>query len=104
MRFEETHEGNYRIFAGALEAPRGDGYIAALVVNRVNSTGTGSGTGHGHGAGTGTGTGAGTGIREAFRDDSLACGHRWPCADDALRYAMNKARELIRSRSESLVC
>jgi hypothetical protein len=90
MRFEETHEGNYRIFAGALEAPRGDGYIAALVVNRVQSPGAGTGAGHG--------------IREAFRDDSLACGHRWPSADDALRYAMNKARELIRSRSEALVC
>jgi hypothetical protein len=90
MRFEETHEGNYRIFAGALEAPRGDGYIAALVVNRVHSPGAGTGTGHG--------------IREAFRDDSLACGHRWSSADDALRYAMNKARELIRNRSESLVC
>jgi hypothetical protein len=90
MRFEETHEGNYRIFAGALEAPRGDGYIAALVVNRVQAPGAAAGAGHG--------------IREAFRDDSLACGHRWPSADDALRYAMNKARELIRSRSEALVC
>jgi hypothetical protein len=89
MRFEETHEGNYRIFAGALEAPRGDGYIAALVVNRVHNPIAGT-TGHG--------------IREAFRDDSLACGHRWSSADDALRYAMNKARELIRSRSEALVC
>jgi hypothetical protein len=84
MHFEETHEGDYRIFAGALEAPRGDGYIAALVVNRVQ----GSGPGH----------------REAFRDDSLACGHRWLSAEEALRYAINKARELIRSRSQMLVC
>jgi hypothetical protein len=98
MRFEETHEGNYRIFAGALEAPRGDGYIAALVVNRVHSPSTGTGTGNS------TGNGTGHGIREAFRDDSLACGHRWSSADDALRYAMNKARELIRSQSEALVC
>jgi hypothetical protein len=84
MRFQETHEGDYRIYAGALEAPRGDGYIAALVVNRVQ--------------------GLGSGPREAFRDDSLACGHRWTCPDEALRYAMSKARELIRSRSPTLVC
>jgi hypothetical protein len=84
MRFQETHEGEYWIYAGAVEAPRGDGYIAALVVNRVQA--------------------AGHGPREAFRDDSLACGHRWSCADEALRYAVNKARELIRSQSQMLVC
>jgi hypothetical protein len=33
MRFEECIEGEYKIFVGALEAPRGDGYIAALIVN-----------------------------------------------------------------------
>jgi hypothetical protein len=88
MRFEETHEGDYRIFAGALEAPRGDGYIAALVVNRVNHGGTGAGRGH----------------REAFRDDSLACGHRWTSPEEALRYAVNKARDLIRNGSQMLVC
>lgn len=84
MRFDETHEGDYRIFAGAVEAPKGDGYIAALVVNRVR--------------------GASTGHREAFRDDSLACGYRWRSADEALHYAMNRARELIRSRSQMLTC
>jgi hypothetical protein len=84
MRFEEAHEGEYRIFVGALEAPRGEGYIAALVVNRVQ------GTPGRH--------------REAFRDDSLACGYRWGSAEEALHYAMNRARELIRSRSEMLAC
>jgi hypothetical protein len=88
MRFQETHEGDYWIYAGAVEAPRGDGYIAALVVNRVQGTGKATGGSH----------------REAFRDDSLACGHRWTCPDEALRYAMNKARELIRSQSQMLVC
>ncbi len=84
MRFDECHEGDYRIFVGALEAPRGDGYIAALVVNRVRGA---------------------TGPRsEAFRDDSLACGYRWRSADEALQYALNRARELIRSRSEMLAC
>jgi hypothetical protein len=84
MRFDEGHEGDYRIFVGALDAPRGDGYIAALIVNRVK------GTPDVH--------------REAFRDDSLACGYRWRSADEAIQYAMNRARELIRSRSQMLAC
>ena len=84
MRFDETHEGDYRIFVGAVEAPRGDGYIAALVVNRVR------GTQAPH--------------REAFRDDSLACGYRWRSADEAIHYALNRARELIRTRSRMLTC
>jgi len=84
MRFEDTHEGDYRIFVGALEAPRGDGYIAALVVNRVRNTSQSQ--------------------REAFRDDSLACGYRWRSADEAINYAMNRARELIRTRSGQLAC
>jgi hypothetical protein len=84
MRFDECHEGDYRIFVGALEAPQGDGYIAALIVNRVR--------------------GVPAQQREAFRDDSLACGYRWRSADEAIQYAMNRARELIRSRSSMLTC
>ena len=84
MRFNECHEGDYRIFVGAVESARGDGYIAALVVNRVRGE-----PGY---------------TREAFRDDSLACGYRWPSADEAIHYAMNRARELIRTRSRMLVC
>lgn len=84
MRFHEGHEGNYRIYAGALDAPRGDGYIAALVVSRV--------------------AGAAGPQREAFRDESLACGHRWPSPDEALQYAMTRARELIRHRPQLLAC
>ena len=84
MQFNESHEGDYRIFVGAVEAPRGDGYIAALVVNRVRGL-VGK-------------------QREAFRDDSLACGYRWRSADEAIHYAMNRARELIRTRSQMLAC
>jgi hypothetical protein len=84
MQFNECHEGDYRIFVGAVEAPRGDGYVAALVVNRVS--------------------GAAGKPREAFRDDSLACGYRWRSPDEALQYAMNRARELVRSRSPMLAC
>ena len=84
MRFMESHEGDYRIYVGALDAPRGSGYIAAVVVNRVR--------------------GIVTRHREAFRDESLACGYRWPSPDEALHYALNRARELIRSRSQMLAC
>ncbi len=85
MQFNETHEGDYRIFVGALEAPTGDGYIAALVVNRIRGV---------HNARP----------AQAFRDDSLACGYRWDSADQALHYALNRGREMIRSRSQMLSC
>lgn len=82
MRFNESHEGEYRIYVGALEAPRGDGYIAAIVVSRLVD--------------------GEQRLREAYRDDSIACGYRWPNADEAMSYAMTRAREMIRSRSQML--
>jgi hypothetical protein len=85
MQFHETREGDYRIFVGALEAPKGDGYIAALVVSRE----------HGE---------ALPRPKEAFRDDSLACGYRWTSPDEAIHYALNRGRELIRTRSRMLAC
>jgi len=84
MHFDERELGDYRIFAGALEAPRGDGYIATMIVQRVHGV---------HGA-----------PREALRDESLAGGHRWETANDALAYAMGKAQEAIRKRSPLLTC
>jgi hypothetical protein len=84
MRFQEAHEGDYRIYVGALESPRGDGYIAALIVKRVG--------------------GAPVRQPEAYRDESLACGYRWPSPDEAISYAMTRARELIRTRSQMLAC
>ena len=83
MRFQETHEGDYRIFVGAVEAPKGDGYIAALIVDRVRGEAAGR-------------------RREAFRDESLACGYRWPSPDEAIHYALNRGREMVRSRSKML--
>ena len=85
MRFNETHEGDYRIFVGAVEAPKGDGYIAALIVDRVRGEAAGR-------------------RREAFRDESLACGYRWPSPDEAIHYALNRGREMVRSRSKMLAC
>ena len=84
MIFDELSEGDYRIYAGALEAPRGHGYIAAVVVNRVR--------------------GVGPAPREAFRDDSLAGGHRWLSPQEALSYALNKARRMIRLEQHRLHC
>jgi hypothetical protein len=74
MKFDERQEGDFHIFVGALDAPRGDGYIAAVVVSRLDSQ-------------------AGR-VREVWRDDSLACGYRWQSAHEALGYAMNRAREM----------
>jgi len=85
MYFDERTEGDYRIYAGAREAPKGDGYIAAVVVSRVK------------GAPSAT-------LREAYRDESIACGHRWASADLALSYAMNAAQEIIRSKPRLLAC
>lgn len=84
MHFDERKEGDYQIYAGALEAPRGDGYIAAVVVTRAVATTAKP--------------------REAWRDDSLACGHRWESAHAALNYAMSKAQELIRKERHRLAC
>ena len=83
MRFQEIIEGNYRIYAGAVEAPRGDGYIAALVVNRLQGT---------------------VPQREAYRDESVACGHRWRSPEEAITYALSRAREMVRNQSRMLAC
>jgi len=82
MRFEERAEGEYRIYAGALEAISGDGYIAAVVVNRNRGQSQGS--------------------REAYRDEKLAGGHRWETADAALLYAIARGREIVRTESRRL--
>ena len=84
MHFDERNVGDYRIFAGALEGPLGDGYTAAMIVQRVKGV-----------------PGA---PREALRDESVACGHRWESAADALAYAIGKAQEAIRNRSSLLAC
>jgi hypothetical protein len=81
MRFQECREGEYKIFAGAVEAPRGDGYIAAMVVSRVEPR---------------------PGV--AVPDDSVGGGYRWRSAEEAIAYALNRAREMVRRRSGMLTC
>ncbi len=84
MTLDEQDEGDYRIYGGALEGLRGDGYIAALVVNQIRNTGRPP--------------------REVFRDDALACGHRWPSPEGALSYAMGKGREVVRQEQKRIAC
>ncbi|WP_372527442.1 hypothetical protein [Piscinibacter sp.] len=84
MKLAERDEGDYRIYMGSLEGPQGDGYIAAVVVNRVRGTERAP--------------------REVFRDESLACGHRWPSSDAALSYALSKARKVIRTEPRGRTC
>ena len=82
MQFDECQEGEYRIFVGALDAPRGEGYIAAVVVSHLAAPGGRP--------------------REVWRDDSLACGYRWPSPSAALLYAKTRAREMVRKASPML--
>jgi hypothetical protein len=84
MRFDERDEGDFRIYVGAIESPHGDGYNAAVSVRRMH--------------------GAAQPDREIWRDDNLACGHRWATAEAALHYAMARALEVVRSRADALAC
>lgn len=82
MHFDETEEGGYRIYAGALEPMNGTGYVATVVISRRHASGQ----------------------REAWRDTSMPGGHRWQSPDEALRYAIARAREIIRTQPERLAC
>ncbi len=82
MHFEERKIGDYRVYTGALEGSQGDGYIAALIVQREQ----------------------GGSPREILRDESLACGHRFASPGAALAYAMTKANEVIRKQTPVLAC
>ncbi|MGE5116159.1 MAG: hypothetical protein ACM3N6_06650 [Betaproteobacteria bacterium] len=83
MYLEERDEGDYRIYAGALEAGHADGFVAAVVVNRCRGVER---------------------PREAYRDVSMSGGHRWRDPQAALRYAVARAREVIRTEPERLAC
>jgi hypothetical protein len=82
MHFEECNEGDYRIYAGALETK--GGYVAAVVVSRLR--------------------GILDAPREAFRDTALSGGHRWSTPNEALQYAVRQAREIILKEPQRLVC
>ena len=95
MQFDECFEGGYRIFVGALDAPRGDGFIAAVVVSQMLVEGAAADEGNANAPGSRR-------AREVWRDDSLACGYRWPTPEAALHYAKNRAREMVRKASPML--
>ena len=84
MHFSMTDEGSYRIYAHAVCARHEDGYVAMVVVDRVQ--------------------GSGGGAREAYRDEMLAGGHRWPSPEAARLYAVAKGREVIRMEQHRLAC
>ncbi len=68
MQFEDRDDGEYRIHAGALELRAGQGFLAAVIVNR---TCVGS-----HGG------------REVYRDTAVSGGHRWLTSGQALARAL----------------
>jgi hypothetical protein len=82
MHFAERNEGDYRIYAGALEAF--GGYVAAVVVSRLQ--------------------GVRNAPREAYRDMAMSGGHRWRTPDEALSHAVTSASQVIRSEPHRLAC
>jgi len=78
MQFEEVDAGDYRIYAGALERPRSHDWCAAVVV--VQTT-------------------AGQPRQEVFRDEDLGEGYPWPTAKEALRFAVQKGRDVVMCRT-----
>jgi hypothetical protein len=99
MQFDECFEGGYRIFVGALDAPRGEGYIAAVVVSRLLGSDEVAAPAAAEGNANAPRSRR---AREVWRDDSLACGYRWPTPEAALHYAKSRAREMVRKASPML--
>ena len=84
MVSDQRDEGDYRIVAGALGGEFDDGYIAAVVIERVR--------------------GSRSAPCEAYRNDALAGGYRWPSAQAAMCYAIGKGRELVTQLPHRLAC
>jgi hypothetical protein len=82
MRSEQRTEGDYRIYASAIKAPGGKGFVAAVVVKRIHDDDGNP--------------------REAFRHESLAGGHWWPSAEAARLMAMAMAQQVIRHEPHRL--
>ncbi|MFN4116000.1 MAG: hypothetical protein ACK4F7_05795 [Inhella sp.] len=78
MQFEEIDAGDYRIYAGALERARTHAYTAAVVVVRMRADGL---------------------REEVFRDEEIGGGYPWPTAAEALRYALQRGRDVVMCRT-----
>jgi hypothetical protein len=83
MHSVERDEGDYRICAEANGGEFDEGYVAGVVIRRVR--------GSVHPA-------------EAFRENTLAGGYRWPSPEAALVYALGKGRELVTVKRHRLAC
>jgi hypothetical protein len=81
VHFDEREVGAYRIYAGAIEAP--GGYVAAAVVKQVKGA---------------------VGMPEVYRNEAMAGGHRFATPDEALKYALAKAKEWIEPLMELAEC
>ena len=78
MHFKEVDCGSYRIYAGAIERVRAYGYVAAVVVMRME---------HGRPS------------QEVFRDENMAGGYGWPSPAEALRHAVREGQRAVSSRA-----
>ncbi|MBB2484065.1 hypothetical protein H5407_02385 [Mitsuaria sp. WAJ17] len=83
MHFKEVDYGNYRIFAGAIERTRAYGYVAAVVVMRLEH---------------------GRPLHEVFRDENMAGGYGWPSPAEALRHAVREGQRAVSSRPPLRPC
>jgi hypothetical protein len=79
MKFEEKRVGDYCVYTGAVEALSGDGFMAAVVVQRDMP--------------------GNRPPQEVFRDERMSGGHRWPSDREALNFAMQRGLDAIRQHS-----
>ncbi len=79
MQFEEIDAGDFRIYAGALERKGNSSWCAAVVVVRARADG---------------------GREEVFRDEDIGAGYPWPNASEALRYAVQRGRDIVMCRTD----
>lgn len=78
MQFEEVDAGDFRIYAGALERKGSHTFCAAVVVVRQRADGY---------------------REEVFRDEDIGAGYPWPSAQEALRYAVQRGRDVVMCRT-----
>ncbi len=84
MRLNAQVQGDYRIVARALPAQARNGYVAAVVVQRVR--------------------GSDGAPRDAYHEEELAGGYVWPSAEAARLFALAKGQEVVRTEAFRLSC
>lgn len=76
MHFQEIDTGDFRIYAGAIERNGLRCFQAAVVVVRLRACGRGE---------------------EVFRDDAVGGSFLWGCPKEALRFALQRGRDVVMS-------